>query len=252
MKKIAWGLALLLVTTMTAPAWSQGGRYDQQIQEQATKMLQSRDKLTGVSATTEDAIVTLAGNVKLYIDKLEAEKRVRRIEHVDGVRNHIAVEGNVADAELREKLADKLRYDRVGYGITFNNLTLGVQNGVVTVGGDVRTYPDRDSALAIVETQPGVKDVVDDINVLPTSGFDDDLRIRIARAIYGQPTMQKYAMDPQKPIRIIVDNGHVTLYGVVDSQLDRQIAVIQAKSVPNVFSVDDKLVVAGNESKGKK
>jgi osmotically-inducible protein OsmY len=58
--------------------------------------------------------------------------------------------------------------------------------------------------------------------------------------------LSKYALDPQKPIRIIVDNGHVTLYGVVDSQMDKQIAETQARSVPNVFSVDDKLVVAGS------
>ncbi|MBV9343265.1 MAG: BON domain-containing protein, partial [Acidobacteria bacterium] len=57
--------------------------------------------------------------------------------------------------------------------------------------------------------------------------------------------LSKYALDPQKPIRIVVDNGHVTLYGVVDSQMDKQIAVSQARSVPNVFSVEDKLVVAG-------
>src|SRR5581483_2880322 len=101
--------------------------------------------------------------------------------------------------ELQAKLADKLRYDRVGYGIVFNALTLGVQNGVVTVGGDVRDYPSRDSALAIAETTPGVKDVIDDINVLPTSSFDDDLLVRVARAIYGDPVLRKYAADPQKP-----------------------------------------------------
>jgi len=76
--------------------------------------------------------------------------------------------------------------------------------------------------------------------------MDDDIRLRVARAIYGNSSLSKYALDPAKPIRIVVDNGHVTLYGVVDSQMDKQIADTQAKSVPNVFSVDDKLVVAGS------
>jgi hyperosmotically inducible protein len=98
--------------------------------------------------------------------------------------------------------------------------------------------------MAVVETTPGVKEAVDNINVLPTSIMDDDIRLRTARAIYGNGTLSKYALDPQKPIRIVVENGHVTLYGVVDSRMDKQIAEMQARSVPNVFSVDDKLVVS--------
>jgi osmotically-inducible protein OsmY len=164
------------------------------------------------------------------------------------VRNHVEVEGNVPDQQLQSQLADKLRYDRVGLGIAFNALGLNVQNGVVTVSGDVIDYPSRDSALSLIETTPGVKDVVDNINVLPTSPMDDDIRLRVARAVYGNPSLSKYAMDPQKPIRIVVNNGHVTLYGVVDSQMDKQLAETQAKSVPNVFSVDDKLVVAGQNT----
>src|SRR5205814_10366216 len=96
------------------------------------------------------------------------------------------------------------------------------------------------------ETTPGVKVVIDNSQVQPTSDFDDELRIRLAQAIYGHPALQKYAMNPEAPIRIVVNNGHVTLTGVVDSQMDKQIAETQAKSVPNVFSVDDKLVVAGS------
>ena len=137
--------------------------------------------------------------------------------------------GTVPDSELQASLSEKLTYDRIGYGVMFNALNLQVQSGVVTVGGDVRDYPSRDSALAIVETTPGVNDVIDEINVLPTSIFDDELRVRIARAIYGQAALQRYALFPEKPIRIIVDNGHVTLHGVVDNTMDRQISETQAK-----------------------
>ncbi len=247
-------LGFPLAFLLAVPVWAQqhragAGRYDQQIQQNVTKLLGSKDKWKEVKASTEDSIVTLEGAVKVYIDKADLGRKVHRVDHVEGVRNRIAVEGNVPDAQLQEKLADKLRYDRVGYGITFNALALKVRNGVVTVSGDVHDYPSRDSALAIIETTPGVKDVIDEINVLPASIFDDDLRIRIARAIYGHPAMRKYAIDPQKSIRIIVNNGHVTLYGVVDSQLDKQIAETQAKSVPNVFSVDDKLVVVSEQVK---
>jgi hyperosmotically inducible periplasmic protein len=241
---------VLIVTALFAMSvWAQAaavgtGRYDQQIQQDVTKVLQSKDKWKGITASTDDGIVTLDGSAKLLIDKLDAAKKADKIEHVQGVRNHVEIESKVPDEQLRQRLADRLRYDRVGYGNAFNAIGVGVQNGVVTLNGDVRDYPARDSALALAETTAGVKEVVDNINVLPTSIFDDDIRLRVARAIYGNSTLSKYALDPQKPIRIVVENGHVILYGVVDSQMDKQIAVQQAKSVPNVFSVDDKLMVA--------
>jgi hyperosmotically inducible periplasmic protein len=250
MRTILWVTAVVLFGMTT---WARGsqvgtGRYDQQIQQEVTKILQSKDKWKSITASTDDGIVTLQGTAKLLEDKLDAGKKIDKQDHVQGVRNHVDVEGNVPDQQLQQQLADKLRYDRVGYGIAFNALGLNVQNGVVTVAGDVRDYPARDSALSIIETTPGVKEVVDNINVLPTSPMDDDIRLRVARAIYGNTALSRYAIDPAKPIRIIVENGHVTLYGVVDSQGDKQIAEMQARSVPNVFSVENKLVVAGQNT----
>jgi osmotically-inducible protein OsmY len=241
---------LLLVTILFAMSvWAESptvgsGRYDQQIQQEVTRLLDSKDKWKGMTASTDDGIVTLQGTANLLLDKLDAAKKIKKLEHVQGARNQVEVASNVPDQQLQQKLVDKLRYDRVGYGIAFNQLALKVQNGVATVSGDVRDDPARDSAMAIVETTPGVKEAIDNIKVLPTSIMDDDIRIRTARAIYGNRILSKYALDPQKPIRIVVDNGHVTLYGVVDRQMDKQIAEMQARSVPNVFSVDDKLTVA--------
>ena len=245
-------VALIFAVSLVASAQQQtgGGKYDQQIQRDINKYLQGHsDRFKNVQASVDDGVVSLQGTVDRLIDKLDADKKAHGIDHVTAVRNDIQVSGTKSDAELQQGLANKLRYDRIGYGIVFNSLTLGVQNGVVTVGGSVHDYPSRDSALAIIETTPGVKGVVDNINVQPTSPFDDELRIRLARAIYGHPVMQKYAMVPEAPIRIVVNNGHVTLAGVVDSQMDKQIAETQAKSVPGVFSVDDKLIVAAEQSR---
>ena len=89
-----------------------------------------------------------------------------------------------------------------------------------------------------------MKDVIDEIDVAPLSGVDDELRVRLARTIYGHSSLQKYALDPQAPIRIVVENGHVELSGVVLNKADRQIAYAQARSVPGVFSVKNNLVVA--------
>lgn len=222
---------------------------DQQIQKDVEKLLQSKKEFQGVSATADDQIVTLNGTVNLYIDKMNLEKRVKRVKNVDGVRNHVTINSNVPDDKLREVLGDKLAYDRVGYGIAFNALTLDVKDGVVTLGGSVHDYPSRDSAIALAETTPGVKDVIDNIEVAPTSIFDDQLRQQLYRAIYRYPTLQRYAINPAKPIRIVVDNGHVTLYGVVDTPLDKQIAGNQANSVPGVFGVDNQLIVSSQQTK---
>lgn len=238
-------MMLLLALALPASALNRSeGRYDQLIQTKATEELRKRDKFKQVTATVEDGIVTLSGEVELYIDKVDAEKRVRKVQKVDGVRNHIEVVSSVHDEILRDELSNKLRYDRIGYGIVFNNLTLSVENGVATVGGNVRDHADRDSAIAIVETTPGVKDVIDEINVAPTSIHDDRLRVVLARRVYGHSALQKYAIDPQAPIRIVVENGNVELHGVVTSNLDRQVAYMQASSVPGVFSVTNNIKVA--------
>src|SRR5579863_1908574 len=110
--------------------------------------------------------------------------------------------------------------------------------------GTCAIFPDRESALAIVATTAGVKDVVDEIAVAPVSIMDDNLRIRLAGAIYGDPTLKKYAIDPQAPIRIVVENGHVELAGAVLNDLDRQIAFTRANLVPGVFSVTNHIAVA--------
>jgi osmotically-inducible protein OsmY len=243
-----WFVFLLAVGLVTS-ALAQQGRYDTEIQQGVEKVLSSNPKFQDVHATVEDGIVTLTGTVKVYFDKLEAEKKLRHVKHLEGVRNHIEVSTTVPDDVLMEKLANKLRYDRIWMGQMFNNLKLSVLNGVVTISGEVIDYPSHDSALAIVETEPGVKDVIDEIKVLPVSTFDDELRIRVARAIYSHPALQRYAIDPQSPIRIVVNNGHVKLEGVVDSAMDKQIAGMQASAVPGVFSVENDLMVANDKVK---
>jgi osmotically-inducible protein OsmY len=243
----AFVLLLSAVIVFPIVAEAKAGRYDEQIIQDVNKFIQSKKEYQGVKASVDDQIVLLEGSVNLYINKMNLEKKVKKIKNVDGIRNHVQVQSNVPDQQLEETLANKLRYDRVGYGIAFNAITLQVKDGEVMLGGNVHDYPSRDSAIAIAETTPGVKDITDNIEVAPTSLFDDELRIRLFRAIYGNPTLRRYELDPQKPIRIVVDNGHVTLYGVVDSALDKQIAGTQANSVPDVFSVDNQLLVMNSK-----
>jgi hyperosmotically inducible periplasmic protein len=192
-----------------------------------------------------NGIATLSGTVGLYEYKADADKATHKVKGVTGVRNEIQVAGpNVPDSQLQKTLAEKLEYDRVGYGNLFDAVTLQVQTGVVTLGGHTHNDVDKDSALAIAATTPGVKDVVDEINVDPLSPMDDRIRMDVARAVYGFPSLNKYAIDPAKPIRISVQNGNVELYGVVDTQADKDTAYLRANSVPGVFSVKNYLQVA--------
>jgi len=233
-------LVLLSLTAMASP-----GRADQQIQQAVSAKIHDARQLQDVRSSVEDGIVTLTGTVNLYQDKLDAAKKVKKMPSINGVRNQIEVAGEtVPDRQLEQKLVKKLAYDRVGYfDNAFNYLTVSVKDGVTTLGGDVYNDVARDSALAIVQRMPGVKDVVSEVKVLPTSIFDNDLRVRMVRAIYGDSVLGRYATDPVDPIRIVVDDGHVTLYGTVQSQMDKQIAGLRANQVFGAFSVDNKLTV---------
>lgn len=236
----------LAIATLSVGLNAESGaaRYDASIQSKVTQKLASKKEFRNIQSTVEDGIVTLAGNVDLYQQKLDAAKKIRKLPHVQGVRNLIAVSGkDVPDAELAAQLDRKLYYDRMGYNNMFNFMTASAQNGVVIVSGEVRTGTDRDSALALVAVTPGVKDVVDDIKVSPASIFDDQIRIRAVRVIYRDSVLSRYAIDPAYPIRIVVDNGKLSLYGTVATQMDKNVAAIRANQVFGAFSVQNNLQV---------
>lgn len=129
------------------------------------------------------------------------------------------------------------------YGV-FDNLAYKVgPDGSVTLLGQVSRPTLKSDAGNVVKRIEGVEKVDNQIKVLPVSGNDDQIRRATYRAIYGNSTLAPYSLRAVPPIHIIVDNGHVTLVGVVANPMDKQIAVMQAKSVPGAFSVDDNLTV---------
>ncbi len=206
----------------------------------------NKPQFNNVRVTVEEGIATLTGTVDLYQYKADAERRVLKANGVRSTRNLIEVSSSgVSDHQLRAQLVDRLAYDRVGFGNVFNAIGVGVDQGVVTLDGHARTYVDRASALALVSTTPGVLEVVDSIEVDPVSPMDDDIRIQVARAVYGDSALRKYMIDPAKPIRISVQRGNVSLYGTVNNRMDAQIALVRANGVPGIFSVNSYLQVAG-------
>jgi hyperosmotically inducible periplasmic protein len=115
----------------------------------------------------------------------------------------------------------------------FDDVNAKVDDGVVTLTGRVTMPYKRDDIMKRVADIDGVREVRDNIQVLPVSQFDDRLRYQIARAIYGNPNFWNYAIGPNPPIHIVVDHGHVTLTGVVNNEVDRMLA----RSLVNQFGV---------------
>ena len=245
LRSLGWIVGVSVLSVGMVAQTTSASRYDAAIQAKVSQQLASKSEFRGVQATVEDGIATLTGSVDLYQQKLDAARKIRKTDNLQGVRNLIAVNGkNVSDDALAAQLDRKLYYDRLGYDNAFSFVTASVENGVATLTGETRTDVERDSALALVYNTPGVKDVVNNSKVAPVSNFDDDVRIRALRAIYRDPALSRYAIDPAKPIRIVVNRGNLSLYGVVGSAMDKQIAGIRASQVFGAFTVQNNLEVA--------
>jgi hyperosmotically inducible protein len=143
-------------------------------------------------------------------------------------------------------LTNQVRHELVMlpfFGV-FDNLSFTIEdsNTVVLTGQVVRPILKSD-AEAVVHRIQGVSKVVNNIEVLPLSRFDDAIRLQAYRAIYWRSGFEKYALQANSPIKIIVKNGNIRLEGMIGSQLDKTIAVMAARSVPGAFSVVDNLKI---------
>jgi hyperosmotically inducible periplasmic protein len=144
-----------------------------------------------------------------------------------------------------ERIQREVRHELVmlPYLGVFDNLAYKVDGSKVTLLGQVTRPTLKSDAENVVKKIEGVEQVDNQIEVLPPSPMDDQLRRRLYRAIYGFPNLQKYSLGVQQPIRIIVKGGNVTLEGVVDNESDKNTAGIRAKSVSGIFSVTNNLQV---------
>ncbi|HEY2471109.1 MAG TPA: BON domain-containing protein [Terracidiphilus sp.] len=155
----------------------------------------------------------------------------------------------VAQAEpsspAQARIAREVRHEllMLPYFGVFDNIEYRVDADTVTLYGAVTRPVLKSDAENVVKHIEGVERVVNNIEVLPPSPMDDKLRLALFRAIYGYPSLEKYALGVQKPIRIIVKNGHVTLEGVVDNESDKNLAGMRANGVPGIFSVTNNLRV---------
>src|SRR6266481_4291884 len=152
-----------------------------------------------------------------------------------------------SETKYRERLTKEVRHQLLllPYYSVFDNLAFKIDGDKVTLLGQVVRPTLKSDAEAAVKSIEGVAAVVNNIEVLPVSPMDDQLRIAVYRAIYHDTVLFRYGESAVPSIHIIVKNGNVTLVGVVDNESDKNLAYIRASGVPNVFSVKNELTVAG-------
>jgi len=153
------------------------------------------------------------------------------------------------DAKGYERFVREIRHELVMlpyYGV-FDNLAYKVDGYNVTLMGQVTRPTLKSDAERVVKDIEGVQKVTNNIEVLPLSPNDDRIRMAAYRAIYGQTALNRYALNAVPPIHIIVNNGKITLEGVVANEGDKNIAGIQANSVPGAFAVTNNLRVEGGD-----
>ena len=153
-----------------------------------------------------------------------------------------ATSANQSPGQLEEKVRHELLL--LPYYDVFDNLSFQVDGGTVILLGQVSRPVLKADAERVVKRINGVTAVDSRIEVLPLSPFDNRIRLGVLRAVYGNGALFRYNLGPVAPIRIIVRNGNVTLEGVVASEMDRNIANLEANSVPGVFSVTNNLIVS--------
>jgi len=152
--------------------------------------------------------------------------------------------------KAQDRIVREVRHELVMlpyYGV-FDNLTYRVDGTTVTLMGQVTKPTLKSDAGNVVKGIEGVERVDNKIQVLPLSSMDDGLRLAEYRAIYGTPGLDRYAMQAVPPIHIIVDNGKVTLEGVVSTQADKDTAGVRANTVSGVFSVTNNLRLESDKS----
>ena len=164
----------------------------------------------------------------------------------------LAIRPGPMDAN-EQHIAKEVRHELVmlPYYSIFDDLEFSVNGNNVTLIGAVVNPVMKKDAENVVKHIEGVSSVNNQIKVLPPSPNDDRIRREVARAIYNQDGLYRYFLGAVGSIHIIVDNGHVTLKGVVDNQSDDTMAKLAANQVPGVFSVNDDLIV-GNQNQAKK
>lgn len=195
-----------------------------------------------VNVEVKNGVATLTGTVDSYGQEMRAVRAARHQHGVTSVVDNIQVSTEDVSSQ---QLIKSVRHEVLMYPYytVFDNITFSVEGNRLTVAGQV-TQPYKKSDLGnILASIRGVSFVKNNIQVLPLSSFDDQIRLAVAQRIYGDPIFSNYANQANPPIHIIVNNGDVTLYGVVNSKIDRMKAEIDARFATTYLGLTNNLQV---------
>lgn len=202
------------------------------------------EAITGVNVGVDDGTVTLTGEVDSLWARDRAEELALDHREVKSVVNELTIGSSPGDSEVSREIANRLsRY--VHYSI-FDTVNVAVRNNVVTLTGKVTWGFKAKEMEKMAARVAGVERVVNEIEVLPASSQDEQIRNSLASRIYGDPLFVRYSTQFAPPVHIIVENGHVTLTGQVDSEIQRRKAEFIARETFGVFSVDNELEVSSS------
>jgi osmotically-inducible protein OsmY len=231
-------LLIVALFSVTAGAAQHQSYTDEQIQTIVNHDLTDK-QIETVHVEVHDGIVTLTGQVKSAWERDTAIEIARNVHDVKDVKSELTVMTGESDSSLAYRLGATIDYNV--FNTMFDTVSGTVKDGVVTLTGWVTMGYKAQEIAKSVSKVPGIKEVHDEIKVLPASPNDDQLRAQLASAIYNE--MPELANQRVPPIRIIVNNGRVTLVGVVRNKIDRIRAEHAARGMFGVFSVDNQLQI---------
>jgi len=238
------GIWLVLGLLVASPAFATGQSQDAKVQAEIQNKIYHTKAFnrSQIQVSYDHGVATLSGTVADLGTKLDAERAARKVKGVRSVVDNIVVDTvDITPAQMLEWARHEVvMYPH--YGI-FDNIELSAKGNTLVVSGHV-TQPYKKSDLgAILAHVRGVEGFENNLEVLPTSNFDDQIRVRVARAIYGDPLFLGYRNQALPSIHIIVKNGNVRLVGVVRNQLDRSKAEVDARMAATYFGLTNDLRV---------
>jgi len=195
-----------------------------------------------IEVLVRDGAVTLTGTVRSLAEWKRAEKETLGADDVSSVSNELRIaQEDRTDPQIAEDLGSEIR--RYVFYDIFDWIEGNVEHNVVTLRGSVREPWRKADYERLAEGIAGVTEVKNELEVLPLSTFDDQLRIGIARRLYGDPRFVRYANRSLPPIHLVVKNGRITLEGVVATPLERQLAESIVRTGSVTFAVVNRLRV---------
>lgn len=244
-KPMTVGLSLLalVVTFGVTPAGAQTtAAANEEMRGRVVQELSKHDALDNVTVDVDGAAITLRGQVPSLWAKEEALRRALDVEGIHSVANELAIMRADSDEAIAEEAIRRIQ--RYVFFTIFDDVNVAVEDGTVTLTGAV-SEPYRKGELGgIVSRVRGVQALRNELETLPASISDDQLRVTLTREIYSHDLFRRYAVRRVPPIHIIVRASNVTLTGAVASNVERQVAEAIVRSTFGVLSVNNELRIS--------